>query len=116
MDIADQTWMLSTPTMDRRLGDVHFDGFCAEREEGIEFFGGVLEDLETFFGEGAVEEVGSESDNHAHPAPRVAHSSMEALQEVAAHRFVLDKRKYLFKLVYYKHKLDAFVARQYSLD
>ncbi len=32
MDIADQAWMLSTPTTDRRLGDVHFDDIVAARE------------------------------------------------------------------------------------
>src|SRR6185312_14154438 len=32
MDIADQTWMLSTPTTDRRLGDVHFDDIVAARK------------------------------------------------------------------------------------
>ena len=31
MDIADQTWMQSTPTMDRRLCDVHFDDIVAAR-------------------------------------------------------------------------------------
>src|SRR3954462_14994012 len=31
MDIADQTWS-STPTMDRRLGDVHFDDIVAARK------------------------------------------------------------------------------------
>jgi threonine dehydratase len=30
MDIADQAWS-STPTMDRRLGDVHFDDIVAAR-------------------------------------------------------------------------------------
>jgi threonine dehydratase len=32
MDIADQAWMLSTPSMDRRLGDVHFDDIVAARK------------------------------------------------------------------------------------
>ncbi len=31
MDIADQAWS-STPTMDRRLGDVHFDDIVAARK------------------------------------------------------------------------------------
>jgi threonine dehydratase len=32
MDIADHTWMHSTPTMDRRLCDVHFDDIVAARK------------------------------------------------------------------------------------
>jgi threonine dehydratase len=32
MDIADDTWMLSTPTTDRRLCDVHFDDIVAARK------------------------------------------------------------------------------------
>ena len=32
MDISDDAWMLSTPTTDRRLGDVHFDDIVAARK------------------------------------------------------------------------------------